>query len=149
MVELVMVLILVGVLSAVALPKFGAVLEGRNDNWRDSLLAGLRYAAKSAVSHRRLVCASVANTQLTLTVASANPASSCDTNLSGPGTNGVFATSTNSTSTTIVSPAGVIYFQPDGRATSDGAGLTSASRTITTSGASLNLTVIGETGHVE
>jgi MSHA pilin protein MshC len=148
-IELTIVLILVAILSAVALPKFDLILGLRNDTWRDSLVAGLRFAAKSAVAHRRLVCADVSNTQLTLTVASANPATACDTALTGPTGNSVFATSGNSSATTTVSAAGTIYFQPDGRATSDGAGLTSSSRTITPSGASAIVTLIGETGHVE
>ncbi len=148
-IELVVVIVLVAILSAAALPKFDAVLGMRDDAWRDTLVAGLRFAAKSSVSHRRLVCADVSNTQLTLTVASTNPATSCDTNLAGPGGSNVFATSSNASATTSVSPAGTIYFQPDGRSTSDGAGLTSSSRTITPSGANSTVMLIGETGHVE
>lgn len=149
MVELVVVLVLVGVMAAFALPKLQNLMSLRDDTWRDSLIGGLRYAQKSAVSHRRLVCATVSNTQLTLTIASANPASACDTNLSGPtGSTGIYATSASSTMATVVAPSGVIYFQPDGRVTSDGAGGTVASRTITATGVTA-ITLIGETGYVE
>ncbi len=148
-IELVVVIILVAILSAAALPKFDAVLGLRDDVWRDTLVAGLRLAAKSATSHRRLVCADVADTQLTLRVASDNPASSCDTDLIGPDGSNVFGTSRNASATTSVLPAGTIYFQPDGRATSDGAGADERSRTITPSGASAIVTLIGGTGHVE
>lgn len=149
MVELVVVMVLVGVLSAVALPKLGVLTSVRDDAWRDSLVAGLRYAAKSAVAQRRLVCATLSNTQLTLTVASANPASSCSNNLFGPDGSNVFATSQNTGATTTMTPAGTIYFQPDGRSTSDGAGLTPADRSISPTGASGTVLLIGQTGHVE
>jgi hypothetical protein len=49
---------------------------------------------------------------------------------------------------TTVSPAGVLFFQPDGRVTSDGAGTTASNRTISLTGAS-SIVVRGETGHVE
>lgn len=150
MVELVVVLVLVGVLSAFALPKMQSAMGVRDDAWRDGLLSGLRYAQKTAVSHRRLVCATVSNTQLTLTIASVNPATACNTALAGPsGTTGAHATSSNSAATTSVAPGGVIYFQPDGRVTSDGAGLTASSRVITTSGVSATIQITGETGHVQ
>ena len=148
MVELVVVVMLVGVLAAVAVPKMGAFMSARDDAWRDGLLDAMRYAQKSAVSHRRLVCATVSNTQVTLQIATANPASSCDASLTGPTGSNVFASSGTSTMTTVVSAAGVIYFQPDGRATSDGAGTTTANRTVTPSGLSA-ISIIGETGHAE
>ncbi len=151
MVELVVVLVLVGVLAAVAVPKMAVGLSIRDDAWRDGLLSAMRYAQKTAVSHRRMVCASVSNTQVVLTIASGNPATSCDTNLTGPNGNAAgsaFAASDNTAMTTVVSPSGVIYFQSDGRATTDGAGATTASRTLTPSGLTA-ISVIGETGHAE
>lgn len=149
MVELVVVMVLVGVLAAIAVPKMAAALGSRDDAWRDGLLDALRYAQKSAVSHRRLVCVTVGNTQVTLQIATTNPATSCDANLVGPtNSTGVYASASNSAMTTTVAAAGVIYFQPDGRSTTDGAGSSTASRTITPQGLSA-LTVIGETGHAE
>jgi hypothetical protein len=120
----------------------------RDDAWRDQVLAALRYGQKSAVAHRRLVCVTVNSTSLSLRIASANPASSCNSDLRGPEGSAVFATNGDSSSTTAVAPAGVIYFQPDGRATSDGAGTTVSSRTVSMSGVS-SITVNGETGYVQ
>lgn len=148
MVELVVVMVLVGVLAAVALPKMGAALASRDDAWRDGLLDAMRYAQKSAVSHRRLVCATVSNTQVTLQIATSNPATTCDANYVAVSGSNVFASSSNASMTTLVSPAGVIYFQPDGRSTSDGAGTSPANRTVTPAGLSA-LSIIGETGHAE
>jgi MSHA pilin protein MshC len=47
-----------------------------------------------------------------------------------------------------VSPSGVMYMQPDGRVTTDGAGNTSSKFTVSVSGED-NITVQGETGYVE
>lgn len=149
MVELVMVIILASILAAVALPKLDIATNIRDDIWRDGLLSGLRYAQKTAVSHRRLVCATVADTQVTLQIASANPATACDTDLTGPSGAGVFARSGSGSTKTTVSPAGIVYFQPDGRVTTDGAGTTVASRTLTITGVATAISIVGETGYAE
>jgi len=149
MVELVMVIILASILAAVALPKLNVATNVRDDIWRDGLLSGLRFAQKSAVSHRRLVCATVSDTQISLQIASANPATACDTDLIGPRSTGVFATSGSGSTQTAVSPAGTIYFQPDGRTTTDGAGATVSARTVTITGVGTAIAITGETGHAE
>lgn len=146
--ELVVIIILVGILSASVLPKLQATFALRDDAWRDALVSALRYAQKTAVSHRRLVCATVADTSVTLTIAQANPASACSLSLSGPTGGSAFATSDNPAMLTTVSPSGVLFFQPDGRVTTDGAGATASDRTLSLTGVS-NIVVRGETGHVE
>ena len=154
MVELVVVMVLVGVLAAFAVPKMGAALASRDDAWRDGLVTALRYAQKSALSHRRLVCVTVNDTDVTLYIASGNPSTTCNFKLWGTAgngsgsTNAPFATASNGSMTTSVSPAGTIYFQPDGRSSTDAAGTTIASRTITPLGLS-PIAVNGETGHVD
>lgn len=144
--ELVAVLILVGVLAAVAMPKLDAGLSLRHDAWHDEVVSALRHARQTAVSHRRLVCASVGTTSVSLTIAAANPATACTASLPGPDGSAIHA-STSSGSASL-SPAGTIYFQPTGRATSDGAGNSVSSRSIAITGSD-TITVIGETGHVE
>ena len=146
--ELIVVIILVGILSVSVLPKLQATVGLRDDAWRDALASALRYAQKTAVSHRRLVCATVSNTSVTLTIAQANPASACSLSLSGPTGGSAFATSDNAAMVTTVSPTGVLFFQPDGRVTTDGAGATASDRTLSLTGVS-NIVVRGETGHVE
>jgi prepilin-type N-terminal cleavage/methylation domain-containing protein len=146
--ELIVVLVLVGVTSVFILPKLQASLGMRDGAWRDEVLASMRYAQKSAVAHRRLVCASVAGTAITLTIATVNPAVACNASLKGLDGGATFASTGNSSAGTAVSPVGTIYFQPDGRVTSDGAGTTSSTRTISMEGAD-DVTVNGETGHVQ
>jgi MSHA pilin protein MshC len=145
--ELVAVLVVLGILAATAMPKLRSALSFRDTGWHDQLVGALRYAQKAAVSHRRLVCADVAGGAVTLTIASANPASSCSVVLPGVDGSSASAKSGGGASASI-SPAGALYFQPSGRVTTDGAGSNAAARTITIVGQS-NIVVVGETGRVD
>ena len=147
--ELIAVLVLTGVLAAFVMPKLGAGLSLRDDAWRDQVVAALRHAHQTAVSHRRLVCVSVGSTSVSVSVAATNPASSCTATLTGPDGSASFGSSASGNTAT-VSPAGALYFQPSGRVTSDGAGSTVSDRSVAFSGldATQNITVVGETGHV-
>jgi prepilin-type N-terminal cleavage/methylation domain-containing protein len=144
--ELVAVLVVAGVLAAVALPRFDAGLAIRHDAWHDEVVSALRFARQTAVSHRRLVCATVGTASVTLSIAATNPASACSAALPGPDGGAAYASTTVGSAS--LSPAGMLYFQPSGRVTSDGAGNSVSSRTITIAGSD-TVTVIGETGHVE
>jgi prepilin-type N-terminal cleavage/methylation domain-containing protein len=145
-IELVAVIVLLGVLTVVALPKLDNALAQRGDQWRDQVLSALRVAQATAQSHRRLVCASVATDAVTLTIASANPATTCTNAMPGPDGNANWARDTRSTTTT-VSPSGTLFFQTDGRVTTDGAGTTATDRTISVSGQT-SITIVAETGLV-
>jgi type II secretory pathway pseudopilin PulG len=145
-VELVAVIVLMGVLAVVALPRIEGALAQRGDHWRDQVLAALRQAQATAQSHRRLVCATVATGAVALSIASANPASACTSALPGPD-GGAHHASDSRGFATSVAPAGVIYFQPDGRVTSDGAGSTAADRSIEIEGQQA-IGIVGATGHV-
>ena len=147
--ELVMVIVIVGVLAAVALPKLSGSSAFRAVSFHDEVVAALRYAQKSAVSHRRLVCATFTATSVTLTIASANPAAACSaTTLVGPNGGSAYAQSLDPTNVTVaIAPAGPIFFQPSGTATSDAAGTTASDYSIT--GANMTaITVVGATGYV-
>jgi MSHA pilin protein MshC len=145
--ELVAVLLLIGILSASAMPKLQGVLSFRDGGWRDQVVAALHYAHKSAVSRRRLVCADVGAAGVTLSIASANPATGCSTSL--PGLDGqVLAADAKGGGAASITPSGTIYFQPSGRASTDGAGSNAPSRTISIAGQAA-IVLVGETGHVE
>jgi len=145
--ELIAVLLLVGILSVFAIPRLQGALSFRGDGWRDQIVASLRYAHKVAISHRRLVCASIAADSVSLSIASANPATSCDTPLVGVDGQALAADSQGGSAASI-SPSGPLYFQPSGRVSTDGAGSSAATRTITLAGQT-PIVVVGETGHVE
>ena len=145
--ELIAVLLLVGILSISAIPRLQDALSFRDDGWRDQIVASLRYAHKVAISHRRLVCASIAADSVSLSIASANPATGCNTPLVGVDGQALAAESLGGSAASI-SPSGPLYFQPSGRVATDGGGSSVITRTITLVGQT-SIVVVGETGHVE
>ena len=145
--ELIAVLLLVGILSVSAIPRLQDALSFRDDGWHDQIVAALRSAHKVAISHRRLVCASIDADSVTLSIASANPATSCNTALLGVDGHALAAESKGGVAANI-SPGGPLYFQPSGRVSTDGAGSNATTRTITLAGQT-SIVVVGETGHVE
>lgn len=145
-IELVAVIVLMGVLAVVALPRMEGALTQRGDHWRDQVLAALRHAQATAQSHRRLVCAAVDTDAVTLSIAPANPATACTHALPGPDGQAAYARDSRHISTRVL-PAGTLYFQPDGRITSDGAGANAIDRSIAIDGQDA-IVVVAETGHV-
>lgn len=145
-VELVAVIVLMGVLAVVALPRIEGALAQRGDHWRDQVLATLRHAQATAQSHRRLVCATVATGAVTLSIATANPATACASALPGPDGAAAYASDSRGFATS-VSPAGPLYFQPNGRVTTDGAGGTATDRGIAIDGQEA-ISIVAETGLV-
>lgn len=89
LIELVLVIIIVGVLAAVAAPRLRGTSGFEDRGFYDETIAALRYAQKSAIAQRRLVCVTFAAKSLTLTIATAPPpAGTCNTPLTMTGTNG-------------------------------------------------------------
>ena len=145
--ELIVVLVLLGIVAAVAIPKLQGALSFRDDGWRDQIVAALRYAHSVAMSHRRLVCAAIASDSVTLTIASTNPATACDTAL--PGVDGqALAAASKGGAVASVNPVGLLYFQPSGRVSADAAGTSTPARTITITDQT-PIVLVGETGHAE
>ncbi len=148
--ELVIVMLIAGLLAAIAVPRMTATLNQADNAWRDSVQSGLRFAQKTAVSRRRLVCASVEAQRLVLTTDRVYQSALCDLALPGPdgradpdGAQPFDRTSRSRTTWT-----GVLYFQPDGRVTTDKAGTAAANPEVTVQGAN-TIIVLGETGYVE
>jgi MSHA pilin protein MshC len=69
--ELVIVMVIVGVLSAVAVPRLFNQSEFAARGGRDFVASSLRYAQKSAIALRRNVCVDVAGSTLSATIATA------------------------------------------------------------------------------
>ena len=152
LVELITVMIVLGILSAVALPR---IMDNRafiSAAFHADVVSALRYAQKSAVSHRRLVCATFTATTITLSMAALNPASTCGTALSSP--DGVPYQSKDASAQASGYPAGgILYFQPAGTISSDGAGAAICSSSnpcnIAITGRATPIKVEGATGYVE
>ena len=87
LVELIVVLILVGVLAVIAIPRFQGVASFNAMGFTDRVTESLRYAQKQAIAKRRNVCATVnaAGTSVTFTYANAaGSAAACGPALIGP-----------------------------------------------------------------
>lgn len=139
LVELVMTIVIIGIISAVAIPRFFATDIFQSRGFADQVQASLRYAQKSAIAQRRNVCVVMTASDVTLTIASVSGATSaCDTNLVLPGQ------ATNKIST----PSATITLSPAVTINFDALGRTVTTRTITISGATNNIVVEAETGYV-
>lgn len=144
-VELITVMIVIGILSAVAIPMMtGNTMAG--PAFRNELASTLRYAQKTAVSHRRLVCATVSASTVTLTIASVANSTVCNTSLASPDGNSV--ASKDSAVTASGALVGILYFQSTGTITTNSAGTVLAAGTINVTGQT-GIAVQGATGYVE
>jgi len=98
-----------------------------------------------------VVCLTFSANTVSLAIATANPAVSCNASLVGPDGTATFASSANSSATTVVQQGGVaynsaIYFQPDGRVTTDLGGGNVGQWTIAMTGAT-TVVLEGITGY--
>lgn len=74
LIELIVTLVIIGIISLVALPRFSNNDDFDNRIFRDEVISALRYAQKKAVATRRNVCVTFANNSVTLTSAAAQGA---------------------------------------------------------------------------
>ena len=148
LIELIVTMIILGILAVVALPDLSSGTAFREAALRDQVASALRYAQKTAVSHRRLVCASVAGNELTLSIATVFPNTSCATAL--PGSDGKQpAARSEYAGMTLTASATPLYFQPSGAVSSDGAGSVPTDFELTVSGDQPKVKVLGATGYVQ
>ena len=137
MIEMVMVLVMIGILAVAVLPRLQTG-EYRALEFRDKSVAALRYAQKTATSHRRLVCVAFGASTLALTIDHDN-SGACDgqvLNLPGGASNVV---SSGDAINVVFDPVPANFmFQRDG---------TGADRTVSVAGQPA-IVVVGATGHV-
>lgn len=148
LIELVMVIVLVGVLAVVVVPRMN-LLTGFNDvGYRDKVRGALEFARKAAVSQRRSVRVSLAGNNLTLT------ADNVETGTAGAGTYLRALTlpaadrACGGVTNQVCAPAGVTLAGPAALAFNP-LGQPSAGGAYTITGASAwTITVEAETGYV-
>src|SRR5450759_481254 len=86
LVELIMVMVIIGILAAVAAPRFFNANVFQSRGFADQVQASLRYAQKEAIAQHRNVCVAMTASDITLKIASVSGAgSACDKNLVLPG----------------------------------------------------------------
>ncbi len=138
LIELVVIIVIVGVLAVVALPRFFDQNAFKNRGFYDETLSALRYAQKAAIAQRRSVCASFTSSSLTLTIASAPDSGNCDTPLASPAGGSPFTVTAKATGAYTAVPA-PFYFNALGQA--------SQGQTISVTGFG-NIVIEQETGYV-
>ena len=151
--ELVIVMVITGVLAAVAVPKLFDKNEFAARGARDVVASALRYAQKSAIAMRRNVCTSIAASVLDVTYASASgndQACVAANKVINPGNSLPFNDATNALPGGATVTAGVdVVFDSMGRPSSAPATPLTAALAITVTGnAAHPITVEPETGYV-
>lgn len=143
-VELVVVVVVVGILAATILPRWGGESGFENRGFRDQIIAALRYAQKSAIAARLTACAtfSTSPAQVSFRVSSANGASDCTTGSTLAGADGLPLVVAASSGTTFSAAPGSVVFDAAGRP------VAAASISIAGLPAALAITVEAETGYV-
>ena len=139
LVELIMVLVVVGVLAAAALPRFWDRQVFDSRGFFDQTLSVLRYAQKSAIAERRTVCVAFTSTTVTLTIATAAGSSVCGSNLASPDGASPFVVTAKSGVSFAAAPTN-FQFNPLGQA--------SIGQTILVTNTSGNIVIEQDTGYV-
>lgn len=150
--ELVIVMVVMGILAVVAVPRMLDTDPFSARGTRDFVGAALRYAQKSAIAMRRNVCVAVGATQLTVTYASASGADQpCASGnvLLNPGNNLPYGHADNAlpARTPVSTPASVM-FDALGRPLSAPSIPRTSALTIPVTGYATPLTIEPETGIV-
>ncbi len=138
MVELISAMAIIGIIAAIAIPRFAGRAEFDSRSFHDKTLAILRYAQKAAIAQRRTVCVAFSSNSVALTSASTNPGP-CDTPLAGPDGSSPFTVTASGSATFSPLPAN-LSFDPLGRP--------SSTASIQVSGYSGIIIVEPETGYV-
>ncbi len=148
LVELIMVMVLMGILATVALPRFN--FSGFDEvGFRDKLKATLEFARKSAVAQRRTTCVTLLGNSLTLTIDNVTPETvgvgACPRQLPLPASDAACGGATNA----VCAPNGVVLAGPAALQFSP-LGQPSAAAVFTVNGGTVThtITVEAETGYV-
>ncbi len=143
-IELIVIIVVIGILSVVAIPRMNLIDGFDEIGYRDQVIASLEFARKSAVAQRRNVRITVGSNSLSFHIASGAPeggaANTFDRQLLLPGSSSNQIVPRQA-ATTVTGPATLI-FDPLGRATA-------ASFVYTVTGdATRTVTVEAGTGYV-
>lgn len=144
LIELIAVIVIIGILAVVMLPKWTGGSGFDERGFRDRVVAGLRYAQKSAIASRRTVCANFSSppARVTFDISNANGAANCAVGsaLVGPDAVPLVVTATGNV-TFAALPTNVVF---------DASGRPGSGAVINISGlsAAMAITVEAETGYV-
>ena len=139
MIELIVIMMIIGILSAVGFPRLFNRGNFDSRGFYDETLSALRYAQKSAIAQRRTVCVAFSSTTVTLTIAAAAGSSVCGSNLVSPVGASPFVVTAKPGVTFVGAPTN-FQFNPLGQAT--------PGQTIQVTGATGNIVIEQDTGYV-
>ncbi len=139
-VELVVTLVIVGILAAIALPRFQDNSAFIQRGFSDEVRAALRYAQKMAIAKRREVCVNFSAAQLTLTFNPSTTAGApCSSVINLPGESEPYVA---------IVPAGIVLNASSSFRFNGLGQPTPAPVTVALTGRALPLTVNAQTGYV-
>jgi MSHA pilin protein MshC len=143
LIELVSVMLIIGILAVVALPKFTDQTTFDSRGFYDQTISALRYAQKTAIVSRRDVCVTFPTlTSIRLDMATlAGAGAACDKNVTSPTGVSPFIITARSPAAYTPTPS-AFRFDALGRPSPN------TTQTITVSGLPLNITIEAETGYV-
>lgn len=127
MVELITVMILVGVLAAVGIPRLMGDDTTAPAVFRDQVTSALRTAQKAAVARRRTVCATTSASGVQLRISTAPGTSNCNARFDDIADD---AYNSRSTRVTMQNPTPQLFFRPDGSVSASATGTPLALHTI-------------------
>ena len=139
LVELVTIIVILGVLAAIAAPRFFDRNTFDSRSFQDQVIATLRYAQKAAIAQHRFVCVVFTASTIELTT---GDTSACGTPLASPAGQPNYS---------ITAPDGVTFNPPPGNFNFDALGrasVASTGQTIAITGTANPIIVEAETGHV-
>ena len=146
LIELVTVMVLIGIVAIVAIPRFSLMTGFKDVGYRDQAMAAVEYARKIAVAQRRHTCVAIATNSVTLTSDHGLPLNHasgvCPSPLLLPSGSNTITAPNNVTATTTAS----IDFDAEGRPAAGAPATLSISDS--SSGSTSSLTIDAESGYV-
>lgn len=138
LVELITVIVIVGALAAVAVPRLFDNNVFQSRGFYDQVISTLRYAQKAAIAQNQFVCVALTASKVTLTT---NTTATCPgTPLASPSGDTSYSITAPSSNVTLSGYTTPFYF--------DALGKPSVSAVIAVSGYASSVTVEAETGYV-
>lgn len=151
MVELITVMVVIGILAAIAVPRITQITEFSGSAYRSQLVSALRHAQKSALSHRHRVCVTLGASGVTIKIASDPSVVNCDLTLTSLYTDASFYNSKDKAVTAsgplVNGSQPTMFFQPNGEIW-DSTGNVINAGSIDITGVR-PIRIDGSTGHVE
>jgi MSHA pilin protein MshC len=148
LVELVVVIIILGILAVIAIPRFDNRAFDTFGFYQEAL-SSVRYAQKEAIAKRRMVCVGITANSISIRYAKTVNSIACDTDLTSPRGTSPFTVTARAGVSVAAAPAiATFFFDPLGRPL-DALNVLSPQRTLTVTGdGSQSLVIEPDTGYV-